>query len=113
MTPAESGKAVGGLVAVALKEAEGERPGEQAVHQQGQEEGADVLSVGQPEVGARIAAGGVSALAGENVDEDGTRSGEEDVERGGVLEDPAGGEGFVAEVEGQLGCDVPLRGGPL
>ena len=113
MTPGEGAEAFGGLQAVAAKEAEGERPMEEAIHQQGEEEGADVLPVGEPDGGVGIAARRIAAFEGENVDEDGAGADEEDVERGGVLEDPAGGDGLVAEVEGEVGGGEPLRRGPL
>ena len=86
---------------------------EQAIHQQGEQEGADVLPVGEPDGGVRIAARRIAAFEGEDVDEDGTGAEEEDVERGGVLEDPAGGDGLFAEVEGEVGGGEPLRRGPL
>ena len=113
MTPGEGGEAFGGFQPVALEDAEGERPMEQAVHQQRQEEGSDVLRVGQPDGGVRIAAVWIAALEGQDVHEDGTGAEEEDVERGGVLEDPAGGDGLFAEVEGEVGGGEPLRRGPL
>ena len=110
MTPAEGGEAFGRLQSVAAKEAEGERPIKEAIHQQRKQEGADVLSVGEPDGGVGTAARRTAAFEGENVDEDGTGAEEEDVERGGVLEDPAGGDGLFAEVEGEVGGGEPLRG---
>ena len=86
---------------------------EEAIHQQWEQEGADVLSIGQPQTCAWIAWGAIQRFEGEDVDEDGTRAVEEDVEWGGVLEHPSGGEGLVAEVEGDRGGGEPLRGGPL
>jgi hypothetical protein len=86
---------------------------EQAIHQQREQKGADVLSVGKPEGGVWVAARRVATLEREDVDEDGAGAEEEDVERGGVLENPAGGDGLVAEIEGEVGGGEPLRGGPL
>ncbi len=113
MTPGEGAEAFCGLQAVAAEEAEGERPIKEAVHQQREQEGADVLPVGEPDGGVGIAARRIAAFEGENVDEDGAGAEEEDVERGGVLEDPTGGDGLVAEVEGEVGGGEPLRRDPL
>ena len=56
---------------------------------------------------------GVPGLEGEDVDENGAGADEEDVQGGRVLEDPALGEGFFAEGQGEFGGGEPLGGSPL
>ena len=97
-----------GLKAVAVHHDGVKRPAEFGVREDGEEEGADELSVSEPDRD-----GGVESLDGEQVDEDGLRALEENVERCGVFEDPAFGNEVGAEVEGKGGRAKPERGRPL
>jgi hypothetical protein len=82
--PGEGGVDLLGLVAVAAGEGDLERPSQLRVGEHGQKEGADELAVGKPDWLVRV-----EALDGEDIDEDGVDSLEEDVERRCVFEEPA------------------------
>ena len=97
-----------GLVSVTVGEGGVERPAELGVGEHGEEKHADKLSVGEPD-----GVGEIGRLDGEEVDEDGLRALKEDVEGGGVFEDPAFVDEFGGEAEGEFGGAEPECGWPL
>ena len=75
---------------------------------QRQQKRAHELAVSQPDTGMRIA-----ALERQHIHENGPRAGKENVERGGVFQGPACGDGVAGHAQSEFGGGAPLGGGPL
>src|SRR5581483_2000371 len=71
-------------------------------------EGAHELRIRQPNRTLRV-----SLLKGENVDEDGTCAGEQDIERRYIFEDVPGVKSLVAQINCKKACAEPLAVGPF
>lgn len=96
------------LIAIARKQSGLERPAQELFGQQGKQECADKLAVGEPDIRLRIA-----PFEGEHIDENRSRTVEDDVERCRVFEIPAGIDRAVGHAEGELGGGTPLGNSPL
>src|SRR5208283_2327482 len=93
------------LVAVAPEKRARERPAQPSMRNQRQEKRTYKLSLRHPYRTSRIPPG-----ERQEINENRTRSVKQDIQWSGIFENPACGNSFVAQLQGQFGCCQPLRG---